>query len=110
MEETRSSHGEDFDMNDETEERTLLLESTENQQKLSTTRQRAMLAVVTFLRFCGLLPDTTVYPFYPHVAAGKGLTGLQIGVVFAAFDFSMFIAAPIVGSMVCTCILNLLFC
>ena len=77
------------------------LNSEKSSTSLSRWKQRGMLAVVLILILCVLIPETAIYPFFPDMAKVKGLSSTQIGIVFAAFDISRFIASPIFGSLVC---------
>ena len=76
------------------------LNSEESSTSLSKWKQRGMLVSVLILILFTLTPETAIYPFFPDIAKVKGLSSTQIGIVFAAFDISRFIASPIFGSLV----------
>ena len=73
-------------------------ESQEN--KLSKVRELAMMFALLFVQYLALCSDGIIYPFFPMVAAKRGINSLSIGVVFASYDVSRFIGSLAFGSMV----------
>ena len=72
----------------------------EKKPAISTGRQRALVFIVFMLLFFCTTFETSSYSFYPSLASSHGLSALEIGVVFGAFDAARLIAAPIAGSVV----------
>ena len=62
--------------------------------------------MVTLLSLYGLLSCTSslLYPFFGPVAKEKGLSDMEIGIVYASYETMRFIGAPIYGITVCTSI------
>lgn len=94
---------------DETEEneKTKLLQEVEKANgeetdkiNLSLGKQRLMLITVLTLQFGSLCADTAIFPFFPAVARKKGLTEIEIGLVFSSYEFSRFAAYPVYCSLV----------
>jgi len=63
------------------------------------TRQQ-LLTVVTFVvvNFCNAMCVSMQAPFYPREAVSKGLAVWHFGLVFGAFEITVFIVSPIIGS------------
>lgn len=75
----------------------------------SVHKQRAILLVIIGLQFCSICGETVIYPFFTKVALDRGLTPLQMGLVFSSFDLSRFVSSAIYGSMVCLFFLFFLY-
>ena len=86
------------------EKQELLVESNEPEKKEtqypSIAKQRAMLFTTLLLLFISLCADTMLFPFFPKIAADKGLSNVEIGAVFSAYELARFIFSPIFGSLV----------
>lgn len=63
------------------------------------TRQQ-LLTVVTFVvvNFCNAMCVSMQAPFYPREAVSKGLEVWHFGLVFGAFEITVFLVSPIIGS------------
>ena len=69
-------------------------------QKLSKVRELAMMFALYFVQFLALCSDSLIFPFFPQVAVKRGVPNLSIGLVFASYDLTRFLASPICGSWV----------
>lgn len=74
------------------------LQSTDT--KLSKARELAMMFTLYFVQFLALCSDSIIVPFFPKVAVERGISNLLIGLVFASYDLTRFLASPICGSLV----------
>ena len=72
----------------------------------SLSKRRQVFLMVTLLSLYGLLSCTSslLYPFFGPVAKEKGLSDMEIGIVYASYETMRFIGAPIYGITVCTSI------
>jgi len=63
------------------------------------TRQQ-LLTVVTFVvvNFCNAMCVSMQAPFYPREAVSKGLEVWHFGLVFGAFEITVFLVSPIIGT------------
>jgi len=66
---------------------------------VAMTRQQ-LLTVVTFVvvNFCNAMCVSMQAPFYPREAVSKGLEVWHFGLVFGAFEITVFIVSPIIGT------------
>uniref|UniRef100_A0A7E4UTL4 MFS domain-containing protein n=1 Tax=Panagrellus redivivus TaxID=6233 RepID=A0A7E4UTL4_PANRE len=62
-----------------------------------TGKQWAAIGMLAIANFCSTVAFSCIAPFYPGEAQAKGLSTSEIGIIFGAFEFVMFIAAPILG-------------
>ena len=63
-------------------------------------QQWVIVATIILLQFCARCSDTIIYPFFPKMASDAGLSNSEIGLVFAAYDFTLSITSPFVASLV----------
>jgi len=63
------------------------------------TKQQ-LLTVITFVvvNFCNAMCVSMQAPFYPREAVSKGLEVWHFGLVFGAFEITVFIVSPIIGT------------
>ena len=95
----------DFDDENVLNEKQTLLQGDVKQdqcleKKLSKVRELAMMFALLFIQYLTLCSDGIIYPFFPMVAAKRGINSLRIGVVFASYDVSRFIGSLAFGSVV----------
>ena len=86
-------------------EREILLQQDMQQDEcpeknLSKFRELAMMFALLFVQHLALCSDGIIFPFFPMIAAKRGINSLSIGVVFASYDVSRFIGSLAFGSMV----------
>lgn len=74
--------------------------TSQKDKPLSVARQRGMLFIILSLQGLALCESTTVFPFFPAVAKVKGLSALQMGIVFSSYSVARSIFSPICGSIV----------
>ena len=88
------------------EKETLLKQDTQQDEyqenKLSKVRELSMMFTLLFVQYIALCSDGIIFPFFPLIAAKRGINSLSIGVVFASYDVSRFIGSLAFGSMVST--------
>ncbi|XP_067940195.1 MFS-type transporter SLC18B1-like [Watersipora subatra] len=87
-------------LEDETER--ILNKSVKAEADLSQNfepKHNCMLMAILGLIFFSFCVDTILFPFFPTIARQKGLSPTEIGIVFAVFDLTRFITAPVVGSL-----------
>lgn len=67
--------------------------------RMAMTRQQLM-TVITFVvvNFCNAMCVSMQAPFYPREAVKKGLAVWHFGLVFGAFEITVFIVSPIIGT------------
>ena len=70
------------------------------ENKHSKVRELAMMFTLLFVQYLALCSDGIIFPFFPMVAAKRGINSLCIGVVFASYDVSRFVGSLAFGSMV----------
>ncbi len=61
-------------------------------------RQCCTLAVFLSAQFFSAVCVSILAPFYPAEADARGASALEFGIVFGVFEFTVFVASPIIGS------------
>jgi len=67
---------------------------------LTKCREYLLLSVLLFSQFVTLCTDTFLFPFFPQEAKSKGLSHVEMGIVFSSFEFARFVTAPVLGYLV----------
>lgn len=62
-----------------------------------TSQQRAILAALCALNFCGYACYSNIAPFFPYEVVRKGGSATWTGLIFACYQLVMFIMGPLVG-------------
>ena len=73
------------------------------------SRQYLITLTLLSVKFCVIMTDTALFPFFPAAAKRKGLEETQTGVIFASYEICRFLASPLNGILVSAMILNFNF-
>ncbi|XP_069110258.1 MFS-type transporter SLC18B1-like, partial [Argopecten irradians] len=63
-------------------------------------QQKILLFSMGFVNFCACTCFSLLAPFYPTEAAKKGVSVTVVGLVFAVFEFVIFLSAPVFGNYI----------